>query len=104
MATETIVKPEYPRIEQWNAFSKQVNLHIDQYTKVQYGNPEGNEQADHFTIDECWANLGRYYNRRNSAVRGNKERLRDILKIAHYAQFIYDKLKAALDEPDVYEE
>jgi len=106
MAPETTANTvsEYQRLEQWRDFSKQVELHIEQYTKVQYGNPEGDEQADRFTIDECWSNLNRYYNRRNSNTRGNKEKLRDVLKIAHYAQFIYNKLKTALDEPDVYKE
>jgi len=29
--------------------------------------------------------------------------LRDMLKVAHYAQFAYDKLKSELGENDVYE-
>lgn len=46
--------------------------------------------------------MGRYFNRRKSMTRGPKEKLRDAIKIAHYASFIYDKLKAELKEGDVY--
>ena len=35
-------------------------------------------------------------------MRGTKEQLRDLLKVAHYAQFAYDKLRAELGESDVY--
>ena len=83
---------EYNRVEQWRAFSKLVEEHITDYTLRQYGNSEGNEQVDNFTVEDCWENINRYYNRRKSAVRGEKERLRDPLKVAHYAQFIHDKL------------
>lgn len=94
----------YNRITQWEQFSAQVLEHIDQYTLVQYGNPEGDEQVDAFTVEDCFKNMERYFNRRNSSVRGNKERLRDVIKIARYAQLIYGKLRCQLDEPDVYEE
>lgn len=90
---------EYNRLEQWRKFSALVEDHINAYTLQQYGNDEGNEQIDHFTVDDCWENINRYYNRRKSAVRGEKERLRDPLKVAHYAQFIHDKLMQD-SEPD----
>ena len=100
MAQETTAKPT--RLEQWDHFDKQVRKHIPEYTEVQYGNKEGDEQADNFTIEECWKHIDRYRNRSSSSVRGPKEKLRDAIKVAHYAQFIYDKLRIALDEPDVY--
>jgi hypothetical protein len=93
----------YDRIEQWRAFSNQVELHIEQYTLAQYGNPEGNEQVDTFTIEDCFKNMERYFNRRKSMTRGPKEKLRDAIKIAHYASFIYDKLKDAFEEDDLYQ-
>jgi len=93
----------YNRLNQWNAFSEQVREHIVQYTLPQYGSADGTEQIDAFTMEDCFLNMMRYINRRHSCVRGNKERLRDIIKIAHYASFIYDKLKAELREPNVYE-
>ena len=92
----------YNRITQWIKFSTLVHKHIDKYTLEQYGNPEGNEQVDGFTVEDCWKNVMRYYNRRNSNTRGDVEKLRDVIKVAHYMNFIYDKLKEELGAPDVY--
>jgi hypothetical protein len=92
----------YPRLAQWSKFNHQMNSHIIDYTLEQYGNPEGDEQVDSFTVDDCWQNIQRYYNRRNASVRGNREKLRDLIKVAHYAQLAYDKLKVELGEEDVY--
>ena len=90
------------RRDDWEKFDQLVRTHIVYYTEEQYGNPEGNEQIDSFTIEDCWQNMQRYYNRRKSNTRGNKEKLRDLIKVAHYAQLTYDKLKKELNEGDVY--
>jgi hypothetical protein len=71
---------------------------------VQYGNPEGNEQVDSFTVEDCWKNMERYFNRRKSSVRGQIEQIRDVIKIAHYANFIHDKMKGELGQDDIYPE
>jgi hypothetical protein len=92
----------YDRLEHWLSFSEQVFEHIQDYTLTQYGSPEGTEQIENFTVETCFQNMIRYINRRNSNVRGNKEKLRDLFKIAHYSQFIYDKLKKELGEEDIY--
>lgn len=92
------------RIKQWDSFDEQVRRHITQYTIVQYGNPDGDEQVDAFTPEDCWREMQRYYNRRNSSVRGHKESLRDLLKVAHYAQIIHQKLQEQFGLPDVYPE
>lgn len=92
----------YDRINQWNKFCLQVNKHIEQYTLKQYGSEVGAEQIDNFTIEDCWTNIQRYYNRRNSNVRGDKEKLRDVIKVAHYSQFIYNKLKEEFKIGDMY--
>ncbi len=81
------------RLQQWRQFSALVEDHIVNYTLEQYGNPDGDEQVDTFTVEDCWTNVQRYYNRRKSAVRGEAERLRDTLKVAHYMCFIHDKLE-----------
>lgn len=92
----------YPRLMRWEEFAAQMRKHIVQYTKVQYGNPEGDEQIDHFTAQDCLTCIGRYYNRRNSEVRGPVERLRDLIKIAHYACEAYLKLRDSMGAEDVY--
>ena len=90
------------RIDDWEKFDQLVRTHIVTYAEEQYGNLGGNEQVDSFTIEDCWQNMQRYYNRRKSNTRGNKEKLRDLIKVAHYAQLTYDKLKKELGEGDVY--
>lgn len=92
----------YERLKQWIDFERQMHLHIQTYTREQYGNPEGQEQVDGFTVADCWTNMERYFNRRRANTRGNVEKLRDLIKLAHYAQLAYDKLKVELGEPDVY--
>ena len=52
------------RLERWKRFSLEVEKHIIQYANVQYGNKEGNEQIDTFTIKDCWQNMQQYYNRK----------------------------------------
>lgn len=94
---------EYDRITQWGAFDEQVRAHILRYTLQQYGNPGGDEQVDGFTVEDCWKNIERYANRRRASVRGDVERLRDLIKVAHYAQLAYDKLKKEVGQGDIYE-
>ena len=80
------------RLKEWREFSKKVELHIENYANVQYGNAGGNEQIDEFSPEDCWQNMQRYYNRRKHNARGEVEALRDLLKVAHYAQVIHGKL------------
>lgn len=93
---------KYNRVQQWEHFDEQMHRHIEQYTRQQYGTKDGNEQIDNFTVEDCWRSIERYYNRRGKNARGPVEELRDLLKIAHYAQLLYDKLKVELKQEDVY--
>ena len=92
----------YNRLERWDAFDEQVRRHIQQYTVPQYDDDGGNGQIDNFSTEDCFKAMERYFHRRHARVRGNKEALRDLLKIAHYAQFAYQRLRADLGEDDVY--
>jgi hypothetical protein len=92
----------YDRVVEWEAFSVQVERHIVDYTLPQYGSDAGDEQVDEFTVEDCFVNMLRYINRRNANVRGDRERLRDLIKIAHYASFAYRKLRDGLEIGDVY--
>ena len=94
----------YNRVLQWAKFNRQMELHIEQYTRQQYGTEDGNEQVDNFTVDDCWRSIERYFNRRGKNARGPIEELRDLIKIGHYAQLLYDKRRAELGQPDVYAE
>ena len=92
----------YDRLTEWEAFVVQVERHIVEYTLPQYGNDDGDEQVEGFSVEDCFVNMIRYINRRNANVRGDRERLRDLLKIAHYASFAYQKLRDGLELGDVY--
>jgi len=90
----------------WRKFSDQVDKHIDQYTIPQYQNEDNEtDQVGAWTAEECLISIQRYVNRNKGGnnARGVKEALRDMLKIAHYAQFAFDKIKAEHGiEEDIY--
>lgn len=91
------------RLGDWRKFSNQEELHIEQYTRKQYESEDhDSDQVGIWTAAECNEAIKRYTNRFGRNARGPKEALRDCLKIAHYAQFMYDKLKKESGEPDVY--
>ena len=88
---KTIIKDKFSRVEQWKEFSDMVIDHIENYTLPQYGDSD-TDQIDEFSIEDCWKNVQRYFNRRNTNVRGVTEQVRDVLKIAHYMCFIFNKM------------
>lgn len=91
------------RVGDWKRFHRQMLLHIEQYTIPQYQSEDAQQdQVGAWTSRDCVKNMQRYINRHGKNTRGNKECLRDMLKIAHYAQLGYDKLKEELGEGDVY--
>jgi hypothetical protein len=42
------------RINEWLEFSEKMLVHLKTYANVQYGNQEGDEQVDGFSIEDCW--------------------------------------------------
>lgn len=75
----------------WREFQADVLTHIDHYTVPQYGDwPDC--PAAQYGIPEIKTQLARYINRIGSNARGPEEALRDCLKIAHYASFLWRKL------------
>ncbi len=92
------------RVGDWRRFSEQMERHITEYTVPQYQHEDAEtDQVGAWDSATCVENMRRYINRFGKNARGGKEALRDMLKLAHYAQFAYEKLKAELGEPDVYE-
>lgn len=75
----------------WVRFSSMVLGHINDYVVPQYGD-EPDDLVSGYTAEECVKQCEKYANRfsRNSRP---AERRRDLLKIAHYAQRAYDKMK-----------
>ena len=76
------------RGKQWMAFAEEVLEHIEKYTTSQYGDyPD--DQVEEFELEDFKTTLKRYTNRILHNARGDDERLRDCLKIAHYACILF---------------
>ena len=91
------------RLGDWERFHRQVMRHIVSYTIPQYEDEDAqNDQAGAWSAAQCVESIRRYVNRFGKGQRGNKEALRDMLKIAHYACIAYFKLRAELNEPDLH--
>jgi len=91
------------RVGDWEKFAAKVRVHIEEYTIPQYqDDDDASDQVNAWNSQECVTAIKRYINRYGSMRRGAVEALRDMLKIAHYAQFAYDKLRVELGAEDVY--
>ena len=83
---------ETKRGAEWQVFAEQVLLHIDTYTVPQYGD-KGHDDIDNWTISNCFRAIEKYIKRSGTNVRKGQDKL-DILKIAHYACFIYNRMES----------
>lgn len=96
---------ESRRAYDWNVFSRKVWQHIENYTVPQYGD-RGEDQVSNYDARMCVEQVKKYAARFGKGSRPGEE-LRDIMKIAHYAQLAYDKLEAELkaaNEPHPFDE
>lgn len=85
------VIPRTKRGAEWKEFSEQVLTHIDTYAVSQYGD-KGEDQIDDWSIEACQLAIIKYVKRFGKNFRPGQDKP-DILKIAHYACFIYNKLE-----------
>lgn len=80
--------------EEFAKFSVEVLKHIESYSIKQYGDyPD--EFLENTSVKDMIHNTQRYLHRTGTNARGAEESLRDMLKVAHYACLIYNRLKAA---------
>lgn len=79
------------RSQQFEWFANQVIEHIETYTVPQYGDYP-NDQVEEWTPELCIAQIGKYSARFGKNSREGQELL-DLIKIAHYAQIAYSKMK-----------
>ncbi len=82
---------------QFIEFSEIVKDHINNYTIPQYGDAPTDE-VEQWTADQCVTAIQKYTKRFISSRRGRLETLRDMVKIAHFAQLAFDKMKPSEDE------
>lgn len=81
----------------FNLFSQIVEAHIDNYTVPQYGD-RPNDEIEHWTVDQCIKAIQKYAKRYESSRRGRIETLRDMVKIAHFAQLTFNKFHPTPEE------
>jgi hypothetical protein len=87
------------RLDEWKAFAEEVESHISHYTQMQYGDAGSEkDQIDKLTPEDCVKHIRKYLARLGSNARGQGEQLRDMLKIAHYAQIAHTKMLLLQEE------
>lgn len=79
--------------KEWLRFSESVLRHIEDYAVPQYGD-KGTDMAHEYDIQTLQNQIKKYVGRFDTNARGEQEQMRDVLKIAHYACILYDKLLA----------
>lgn len=73
-------------------FANKVQQHINDYTVPQFGDaPDDNVET--WTAEDCVRQIGKYVARFGKNQRGKEDQLRDMLKIAHYAELAHEKLE-----------
>lgn len=78
------------RLEEWDRFSSLVRSHIEGYTITQYGD-HPHDPASEYRPEDCIHNIQRYASRHFTGQRGTREKMRDLLKLAHYACLCFFK-------------
>jgi hypothetical protein len=76
----------------WMAFANKVQKHINDYTVPQFGD-QPDDHIEGWTAEDCIKQIEKYVDRFGRNQRGAAEQLRDMLKIAHYAELAYEKLE-----------
>jgi len=78
--------------DQFIDFAQLVIKHIDKYVIPQYGDfPD--KTIEKFTPEKIQGKLEAYVDRIGKSSRGPEDALRDCLKIAHFACYLYTLLK-----------
>lgn len=77
------------KLQQWANFSVLVDDHIRDYVISQYGDyPD--KMVEGFTAEKIQMKLESYVSRIGKGQRGHEDQLRDCLKIAHFACYLYN--------------
>jgi hypothetical protein len=83
---------------EWRLFSGVVEQHIEQYVVQMYGD-HPDKHIDAMSIEEVKGKMSSYVQRIGNAakVRGKKDAMRDILKIAHFCCYTFFKMVEEYD-------
>jgi hypothetical protein len=86
----------FSRATDWMEFEGEVFNHLGNYTIPQYGD-RPHDQVTKWTPEDCIKAIEKYTARFGKNARGAEEQLKDLLKIAHYAQICWTKLQGRED-------
>lgn len=89
--------------ESWLRFATTVLEHIENYAVPQYG-PDLSQNVDVESAEDCRKYISKYLRRAGSERRGRIEELRDLVKIATFAQFAFDLMNPTDEEKRAIEE
>ena len=78
----------------WDKFSAEVREHIATYTAAQYGDSYTTLNS----VKQCMDAIHKYWLRHDNNARGETEQVRDLLKVAHYAQIAHFLLTQEKDD------
>lgn len=76
---------------EWVKFAEDVLTHVENYAVPQYGDT-GFDGIDEYTKEDCVQAIKRYCARFGRNSRSGQDKL-DMMKIAHYASFAYNKIE-----------
>lgn len=80
------------RGDNWIEFAAHVHDHVEDYTVPQFGDAP-NDNIENLTSEDCVKQIRKYVERFGKNQRGEEDQLRDMLKIAHFASFAWEKLQ-----------
>lgn len=89
------------KTEQFTQFTHFVLEHIDEYVASQYGDFPDKTIAK-FTPEKIQGKLEAYVDRIGKSARGPEDALRDCIKIAHFACYLYAILKHGDAQADLF--
>jgi hypothetical protein len=76
----------------WVEFATHVHAHVDLYTVPQFGDfPDDN--IEKMSAEDCIKQIRKYVERFGKNQRGHEDQLMDMMKIAHFANFAWEKLR-----------
>lgn len=87
---------------EWLNFAYTVINHVENYSVPQYG-PDITLNSDVENPKDCMKYISKYIQRYGSERRGRIEELRDLLKIAHFAQIAFHMMQVTEEEYNALE-
>jgi hypothetical protein len=85
------MKP-WDRYEKWKKFEPKVIRHLTEYCDKQYPTSDPDNDLNNWSIPDLKAHMKAYVNRIGTTQRGPEQAKEDMLKLAHFACIIWNKL------------